>query len=133
VGKVSLPDRILHGPDLITSEEHDQHIRAHPVLGAELISRVEGLGPAVGWIRHSHENWDGTGFPDGLAGDAIPLGSRIIHVADAYASMTSRRSYRDGMSREAALEELQRGAGTQFDPACVEALDSHLSGSAEPA
>jgi diguanylate cyclase (GGDEF)-like protein len=122
VGKVSLPDRILHGPDLITSEEHDQYVRAHPVVGAELISRVDGMGPAVGWIRHSHENWDGTGFPDGLAGEAIPLGSRIIHVADAYASMTSRRSYRDGKSAEAALEELQRQAGTQFDPACVEAL-----------
>jgi diguanylate cyclase (GGDEF)-like protein len=133
VGKVSLPDRILHGPDLITCEEHDQHVRAHPVIGAELVSRVEGLGPAVAWIRHSHENWDGSGYPDGLSGEEIPPGSRIIHVADAYASMTSKRSYRDGMSRDAAMEELQRQAGTQFDPACVEALESHLSGSTEPA
>jgi diguanylate cyclase (GGDEF)-like protein len=133
VGKVSLPDRILHGPDLLTCEEHDQHVRAHPLIGAELVSRVEGLGPAAAWIRHSHENWDGTGFPDGLSGDAIPLGSRILHVADAFASMTSRRSYREGVTHDAALEELQRGAGTQFDPGCVEALDAHLSGSAEAA
>ncbi len=133
VGKVSLPDRILHGPDLLTCEEHDQHVRAHPVIGAELVSRVDGLGPAVAWIRHSHENWDGSGYPDGLRGEAIPLGSRIIHVADAFASMTSRRSYRESVSAETALEELQRGAGTQFDPACVDALEAHLSGSAEAA
>jgi diguanylate cyclase (GGDEF)-like protein len=133
VGKVTLPDRILRGRDLLTSEEHDQHVRAHPVVGAELVSRVEGLGPAAAWIRHSHENWDGSGYPDGLSGDAIPLGSRILHVADAFASMTGRRAYRECMSADAALEELQRGAGMQFDPACVEALEAHLSGSAETA
>ncbi|HEY7632180.1 MAG TPA: HD domain-containing phosphohydrolase [Thermoleophilaceae bacterium] len=133
VGKVSLPDRILRGPDPLTHEERDQHIRAHPLVGAELVSRVDGLGPAVAWIRHSHENWDGSGYPDGLRGEAIPLGSRILHVADAYASMTGRRSYRDSLSAEAALEELHELAGIHFDPACVDALAAHLSGSAEEA
>jgi HD-GYP domain-containing protein (c-di-GMP phosphodiesterase class II) len=133
VGKVTLPDRILRGPDALTSVEHDQHVRAHPVIGAELVSRVDGLGPAVAWIRHSHEHWDGSGYPDGLRGEAIPLGSRILHVADAFASMTGRRSYRDSLSRDAALDELQRTAGTQFDPTCVDALEAHLSGSAEAA
>jgi diguanylate cyclase (GGDEF)-like protein/putative nucleotidyltransferase with HDIG domain len=133
VGKVTLPDRILRGPDLLTPEEHDRHVRSHPVVGAELVSRVEGLGPAVAWIRHSHENWDGTGYPDGLSAEAIPLGSRILHVADAFASMTGRRAYRGSVSAETALDELQLGAGMQFDPACVQALEAHLSGSAEAA
>jgi diguanylate cyclase (GGDEF)-like protein/putative nucleotidyltransferase with HDIG domain len=129
VGKVTLPDRILRGPSLLSPEEHDRHVRAHPVVGAELVSRVEGLEPAVAWIRHSHENWDGSGYPDGLRGEAIPAGSRILHVADAYASMTCRRAYRSAMNGDAALEELRLGAGMQFDPDCVDALEAHLSGS----
>lgn len=133
VGKVALPDRILRGPDPLSPEEHDQHVRSHPLVGAELVSRVEGLGPAVAWIRHSHENWDGSGYPDGLSGDAIPLGSRILHVADAFASMTGRRSYRSSMSTDDALEELRLAAGVQFDPTCVDALEAHLTGSAEAA
>jgi HD-GYP domain-containing protein (c-di-GMP phosphodiesterase class II) len=133
VGKVALPDRILRGPELLTPQEHDRHVRSHPLVGAELVSRVEGLGPAVSWIRHSHENWDGSGYPDGLSGEAIPLGSRILHVADAFASMTGRRAYRGSASAEVALEELQLGAAMQFDPACVRALEAHLSGSAEAA
>jgi HD-GYP domain-containing protein (c-di-GMP phosphodiesterase class II) len=94
---------------------------------------VEGLEPAVAWIRSAHERWDGHGYPDGLSREAIPMGSRILHVADAFASMTCRRSYRDAMSAEAALDELTRNAGTQFDPACVEALAAHVSGSTEAA
>jgi diguanylate cyclase (GGDEF)-like protein len=133
VGKVALPDRILAGAHELTSEEHALHVRSQPVLGAELVSRVEGLGPAVSWIRHVHEHWDGSGYPDGLRGEAIPLGSRILHVADAFASMTGRRSYRPTVSVELAVEELRAGAGSQFDPNCVEALVEHISGSAEAA
>jgi diguanylate cyclase (GGDEF)-like protein/putative nucleotidyltransferase with HDIG domain len=133
VGKIAIPDRILLKPSALTPEEQHEHIRSHPILGAELVSRVEGLGPAVMWIRHSHENWDGTGYPDGLSADAIPLGSRILHVAQAFGAMTGRRTYRLTVSPDEALEELQRCAGRQFDPSCVEALEVHLSGSAEAA
>ncbi len=133
VGKVTLPERILRGPELLSPEEHDLHVRSHPVVGAELVSRVDGLEPTVAWIRHSHENWDGSGYPDGLRGDAIPSGARILHVAEAYASMTSRRAYRSAMSADTALGELRLGAGMQFDPVCVEALEAHLTGSAEAA
>jgi diguanylate cyclase (GGDEF)-like protein/putative nucleotidyltransferase with HDIG domain len=133
VGKIAIPDRILLKPTALTPEEQQEHIRRHPILGAELVSRVEGLGPAVMWIRHSHENWDGSGYPDGLSAEAIPLGSRILNVAQAFAAMTGRRTYRSTVSSDEALEELQRCAGRQFDPSCVEALEVHLSGSAEAA
>jgi diguanylate cyclase (GGDEF)-like protein len=133
VGKVTMPDRILSGSGELTLEEHDRHVRSQPLVSAELVSRVGGLGPAVAWIRSAHENWDGSGYPDGLSGEAIPLGSRILHVADAFASMTGRRSYREPLSVEQALEELSRNAGTQFDPACVDALAAHVTGSAEAA
>jgi putative nucleotidyltransferase with HDIG domain len=133
VGKIAIPDRILLKPGSLTPEEQSEHIRRHPILGAELVSRVEGLGPAVMWIRHSHENWDGTGYPDGLSGEAIPLGSRMLHVASAFAAMTGRRTYRNTVSAEEALVELERCAGRQFDPRCVEALAVYLSGSAEAA
>ena len=79
-------------------------------------------------IRHSHERIDGTGYPDGLKGEAIPLGARIIHVADAYDSMTSKRTYRAAMTLQQALSELRAGADTQFDPDCVAALEELLAG-----
>ena len=88
----------------------------HPVLGAELVCRVEGLGPAAPGSATRTRTGTARGYPDGLSGDAIPLGSRILHVAHAFASMTGRRAYSESMSAEAALEELQRGAGMQFDP-----------------
>jgi len=87
----------------------------------------------VMWIRHSHENWDGTGYPDGLRGEAIPLGSRMLHVASAFAAMTRRRTYRNTVTADEALVELERCAGRQFDPSCVDALAVYLSGSAEAA
>jgi HD-GYP domain-containing protein (c-di-GMP phosphodiesterase class II) len=128
VGKAASPDRILAGSGELTEDELDRHVRCQPLLGAELVSRVDGLEPAVAWIRSAKEWWDGGGYPDGLSGEAIPMGSRILHVADAFASMTGRRSYREPMSVETALEELHRNAGTQFDPACVQALATHLAG-----
>jgi diguanylate cyclase (GGDEF)-like protein len=133
VGKITLPERILRGPDVLTPDERDRELRDHAIVGAELVTRVEGLEPAATWIRHCHEHWDGSGYPDGLRGEAIPLGARILHVADAFASMTGRRAYRDSLSPDAALEELHGQAGLQFDPVCVEALEAHLSGSAEAA
>ena len=121
VGKVTIPDRILCKPGRLTDEEFEE-IKGHSLAGAELVARVEGLGMIVPWIRHSHESFDGSGYPDGLEGEAIPQASRIMLVADAFDAITSSRPYREALSIEHACEELRRGAGSQFDPACVAAL-----------
>jgi diguanylate cyclase (GGDEF)-like protein len=121
VGKMAIPDRILCKPGRLTAEEFEL-IKGHSAAGAELVAGVEGLEPIVPWIRHSHESFDGSGYPDGLRGEEIPLASRIMLVADAFDAITSTRPYRDGLSVAHAREELTRHAGTQFDPRCVEAL-----------
>ena len=126
VGKVVVPDKILRKSTPLTPEEFEQ-IKPFPAAGAELVGRIEGMEAIVPWIRHSHERLDGGGYPDGLKGDAIPLGARILHVADAYDSMTSKRTYRPAMTLHQALSELRAGAGTQFDPDCVAALEDHLA------
>jgi diguanylate cyclase (GGDEF)-like protein len=127
VGKVVVPDRILRKNGPLTEDEFEQ-VKPFPAAGADLVSRIEGMEPIVPWIRHSHERLDGKGYPDGLAGDAIPMGARVLHVADAYDSMTSMRTYRDALSLHQALGELRAGAGTQFDPDCVDALEEYLAG-----
>ncbi len=121
VGKVTVPDRILGKPGPLSAEEREI-VERHSVDGAELVARIEGLGTIVPWIRHSHESFDGSGYPDGLAGEAIPQASRIILVADAFDAITSDRPYRAARSHEEAAGELRAGAGSQFDPDCVEAL-----------
>ena len=131
VGKVTIPDRILCKPGRLTDEEFEQ-IKGHSLAGAELVSRVEGLGMVVPWIRHSHESFDGSGYPDGLGGEAIPQASRIMLVADAFDAITSSRPYRQALSIQHACEELREGAGTQFDPVCVQALLELLEHEAEP-
>ena len=92
-----------------------------------MVSRVEGVALIAPWIRHSHENFDGSGYPDGLSGESIPLASRILLVADAFDAMTSDRPYREALSVEAAVDQLRRNAGRQFDPACVEAFEAYLA------
>jgi HD-GYP domain-containing protein (c-di-GMP phosphodiesterase class II) len=108
-------------------------VKTHAALGAELIGRVQGMELIATWIRHSHERVDGSGYPDGLTADAIPLASRIIHVADAFDAITSDRPYRQARSVEEALAELRRCSGTQFDPACVEAFVAHVESHAREA
>jgi diguanylate cyclase (GGDEF)-like protein len=132
VGKVGVPDRILRKPGPLTPEEYDE-VKRHPEVGADLVSRVEGLEPIVPWIAHAHEHLDGSGYPDGLAGDAIPLASRMLLVADAYAAMTAERHHSSSTPHDDAVEELQAGAGTQFDPACVEAFVAFLESVGERA
>jgi HD-GYP domain-containing protein (c-di-GMP phosphodiesterase class II) len=127
VGKVVVPDRILRKDGPLTDEEFEA-IKPFPAAGAELVGRIEGMEPIVPWIRHSHERIDGDGYPDGLKGEAIPLGARILHVADAYDSMTSKRTYRPAVTRDQAITELRSGAGSQFDPDCVAALETYLAG-----
>ena len=121
VGKVTVPEQILTKPGPLTAEERAV-VERHSVEGAELVARIEGLDSIVPWIRHSHESFDGSGYPDGLAGEAIPQASRIMLVADAYDAITSDRPYRAARSPEEAAGELRAGAGSQFDPVCVEAL-----------
>ncbi|MEA2340519.1 MAG: hypothetical protein QOG11_596, partial [Solirubrobacteraceae bacterium] len=126
VGKVRVPEAILRKPDPLTAAEWEE-IARHPVVGAEIVARVEGLDEIGPWIRHSHERIDGDGYPDGLRGEDIPAASRILLVADAYDAMTSDRSYRRALPAEAAMAELERHTGTQFDPACVAALRTVLA------
>jgi diguanylate cyclase (GGDEF)-like protein len=132
VGKVSIPDRILRKPGLLDPEELEA-IRRHPAEGAELVARVDGLEPILPWIRHAHEHFDGSGYPDGLSGEAIPPAARILLVADAYDAMTSDRPYSPAVAHDVAIEELRRCAGQQFDPRCVAALEAGLSRTREAA
>jgi putative nucleotidyltransferase with HDIG domain len=121
LGKISTDNRILFKEGPLTEEEYAQ-IKAHPADGAELAGQFSMYRKGRDCIRHHHEHWDGHGYPAGLAGEAIPLGARIIAVADAFDAMTSDRPYRAGLPREAAIEELCRCSGTQFDPQVVEAF-----------
>ena len=127
VGKIAVPDHILRKPGPLERVELEA-IMQHSHTGAELVSRIEGLDRIVPWIRHAHESFDGSGYPDGLSGEAIPLASRILLVADAFDAITSTRPYRQARSVADAREELMRHAGRQFDPACVRALLEHLDG-----
>jgi diguanylate cyclase (GGDEF)-like protein len=132
VGKVAIPDAILGKPGPLTAEEW-QFVRRHTVIGERIILAAPALSRVAKLVRASHERWDGGGYPDALAADAIPLGARIVAVADAFAAMTAGRPYRPARSAEEALEELQRGAGTQFDPAVVDAWCSARTSRAVPA
>ena len=125
IGKIAVPDAVLlkHGP--LDAGEW-LLMRGHPQEGARIIEKLGYLGNVVPAIRHHHERPDGQGYPDGLAGEAIPMAARIIHVADALDAMTTRRVYREAMSLEQALEELHRGRGTDFCSRCVDALDAAL-------
>jgi len=130
LGKIATPDSILRKPGDLDADE-EEVLRGHAELGYRL---VEGLGvsPVDVWIRHHHEAWDGSGYPHGLAGDDIPLGSRIILVADAFDAMTTERAYRAGSSVEAAILELRRCCWTQFDARVVAALEQHLAEQPSP-
>jgi HD-GYP domain-containing protein (c-di-GMP phosphodiesterase class II) len=98
------------------------------VIGERILRVLPGLGTVARIVRHEHERWDGGGYPDGLAGEEIPLGSRIIIAADTYHAITSDRPYRAAQSHGNAVEELTRCAGTQFDPKVTAALIGHLYG-----
>jgi putative nucleotidyltransferase with HDIG domain len=119
IGKFIFPDSILFADRKLTDEEWET-VKLHPEQGAKLVGRIEGYGPVAEIIHSHHERIDGKGYPAGIAGDEIPLGSRIISVADTYDVMTSRDSYRRPVSTEAAIVELRRVAGTQLDPVVVE-------------
>ena len=121
LGKIATDNRILFKQSSLTTEER-RLIQSHPAEGGELAGRFSMFSQGRRFIRHHHERWDGKGYPDGIAGEDIPLGARIIAVADSYDAMTSDRPYRKALPHEVALIELQRGAGTQFDPSVVDAF-----------
>jgi putative nucleotidyltransferase with HDIG domain len=125
IGKLAIPDAILLKPASLTHAEWDL-MQGHADEGARIIDRLGFLNDAVPAIRHHHERFDGTGYPDRLVGEEIPLGARIIHVADALDSMLTTRIYRAARPATDALEELKRATGTQFCPRCVGALERIL-------
>jgi diguanylate cyclase (GGDEF)-like protein/PAS domain S-box-containing protein len=121
VGKVAIPDAILDKPGPLDDAEWE-FMRTHTLIGERILAEAPALSEAAKIVRSSHERYDGTGYPDGLAGDDIPLAARIIAVCDSYDAMTSNRPYRTAMSVEGALSELHNGLCTQFDPAVVKAF-----------
>jgi two-component system cell cycle response regulator len=118
IGKIAVSDEILHKPEGLTAEEWTL-MRKHTLIGQRVLDAAPALGEVAKLIRSTHERWDGEGYPDGLAGRKIPLGSRAILICDAYNAMTEGRPYRPAVSSEQAFEELRKGAGTQFDPELV--------------
>ena len=127
VGKLVIPEAILTKRGALTEEEW-RVIRTHPVIAARIISAAPALSPVAKLVRASAERWDGSGYPDGLNGEAIPLGSRIIAVCVAFDAMTATRPYREALTHAEAIDELRGMAGRQFDPAVVAAFCSAMHG-----
>ena len=121
VGKAAVPDEILRKPGPL-SEAEWAVMRTHPEAGARMIRRDRELRPLAAGVRAHHERWDGSGYPDGLSGPAIPFVSRIVAVCDAFHAMISDRPYRRAMAPEKALDELEANAGTQLDPDVVDVV-----------
>jgi diguanylate cyclase (GGDEF)-like protein len=124
LGKLAIPEEILRKPQALSEAERIV-LERHPQIGHRMLESL-GVDPIAEWVLHHHERWDGDGYPNRLRGEQIPLGARIIFVADAYDAMTSERVYRDPLTPRDALEELERCAGSQFDPAVVEAFAEEL-------
>ena len=132
VGKVVVPDAILGKPGPLDAEEWTV-MRSHSAVGAQLLAPLLDDAGIVAIVRSHHERWDGLGYPDGLAGPAIPLGARIVAVADAFQAMTEARPYRNAVTRTAAFDTIRAEAGHQFDPACVVALEGSTAIPRRPA
>lgn len=115
IGKIGIPQRILCKPGKLTDEEFEV-MKSHPEQGEKMLKDIKKLTLISNWLRTHHEKWDGTGYPNGMKGEEIPLSGRVIALADTYDAMTSDRPYRKALSHEIAIEEIKRCAGTQFDP-----------------
>jgi putative nucleotidyltransferase with HDIG domain len=124
VGKIAIPKSIINKPGKLDDDEWAV-MKTHTIEGQRMLERVGGLLGRIGLVvRASHERWDGGGYPDGLAGEAIPLAARIVSACDAWDAMRTDRSYRRALAFDVALAELEANAGTQFDPRVVDALVS---------
>jgi len=124
LGKLAIPEEILRKPGPLTDPER-LVLERHPQIGFRMLESL-GVDPVADWVLHHHERWDGSGYPDGLPGQTIPLGARIIFVADAYDAMTSERVYRRRVAPGQAIAELKRCSGSQFDPEIVAAFADEL-------
>ena len=126
VGKVAVPDAILDKPEALDEEEW-AFMQRHTILGERILNGAEAMRPVARLVRSTHERFDGTGYPDGLRGEEIPLGARIVAVCDAYAAMTTDRPYRSALSRDQAVLELRHSAGEQFDPRIVQIFVAEIA------
>jgi len=127
IGKIGISEKILHKPDVLNVEEWEE-IRAHPVIGAKILEPIPSLHELVPLVKYHHERYDGTGYPEGLAGERIPFGARILAVADAFEAMTSGRPYSQTRYPVQALDILIEGMGKQWDAKMVEAFVNVLDG-----
>jgi putative nucleotidyltransferase with HDIG domain len=118
-GKIAVPEHILNKPGKLNAQEYER-MKTHVTIGAEILSGIDFPYPVIPYVRHHHENWDGTGYPDRIAGEAIPLGARILSVVDCFDALTSDRPYRRALSTDAALDILRERSGTMYDPRVVE-------------
>ncbi|HLA13818.1 MAG TPA: HD domain-containing phosphohydrolase [Gemmatimonadaceae bacterium] len=121
VGKIGIREEILNKPGSLTAEEFD-HVKLHVKIGLDILAPLHHIKTPLSYIEHHHEHWDGAGYPNGISGEAILLGGRILCVADTFDALTSKRAYRDPLSPMATLERLKVAVGTQFDPRVYEAL-----------
>jgi len=122
IGKVAVPGHIISKPGRLTEEEFER-MKIHPVVGAEILEKLQLPNPVAPMVRSHHERWDGTGYPDGLKGEGIPIGARVLAVVDAFDALTTDRPYRSACSPREAMEELKRGAGVTYDPKIVRLLE----------
>ena len=120
IGKLTLPDEVLHTPGQLTPQQFAV-VKQHAALGADLLNAV-GLPDVARMVRHHHENWDGSGYPDGLRGEAIPLGARILAIVDCYDALTSHRTYRPALSPQDAIAVIIERQGTYYEPAITQAF-----------
>jgi putative nucleotidyltransferase with HDIG domain len=127
IGKIGVPDAVLHKTGPLTAEERAV-METHAARGAELLQRYANFARGVAVVRHHHERWDGQGYPDRLSGTEIPLGARVVAVADSFDAMTSDRPYRTGMPAQQALDILRAGRGRQWDGAVVDAFLRSIAG-----
>ncbi|MBI3097069.1 MAG: HD domain-containing protein [Planctomycetes bacterium] len=132
IGKIGIHDQILNKPGKLTEEEYEE-MKLHPLIGEQILAPIEEMRDIMHVIKHEHERWDGRGYPSRLSGEAIPLGARIVAIADAYDAIVTDRSYHRGEAREKAIAEIQRCSGTQFDPVLVEAFVRVMQQESDPA